>query len=127
MFAFAPEVSKMLYPTNAIKNVNRSLRKIITTRGHFPHDRAATKLLALVLATSRATGRIPLRTGPPLSTSSTSCSGSVSGGRMLTVPQHPFTRLIGHSLAGPAATLAQQNCAVGSSRQQAHPPLRSRK
>lgn len=49
MFAFAPEVSKMLYATNAVKNVNRSLRKIIKMRGHVPHDRAATKLLVLVL------------------------------------------------------------------------------
>lgn len=46
---------------------------------------------------------------------------------MLPVPQHPFTHLIGHSLADPADTLAEQHCAVGSSSQQAHPPLPSRK
>jgi transposase-like protein len=48
-FAFPPEVRRVLYTTNALENVNRQLRKIIKTRGHFPNDEAATKLLWLVL------------------------------------------------------------------------------
>jgi transposase-like protein len=35
--------------TNAIESVNARLRKIIKTRGHFPSDEAATKLIWLAL------------------------------------------------------------------------------
>ena len=48
-FAFPPEVRKVIYTTNAIENVNAQLRKIIKTRGHFPSDEAATKLIWLAL------------------------------------------------------------------------------
>ena len=39
----------MIYTTNAIESVNARLRKIIKTRGHFPSDDAATKLIWLAL------------------------------------------------------------------------------
>ncbi|MBG5047974.1 IS256 family transposase [Pseudomonas aeruginosa] len=48
-FAFAPEFRKVIYTTNAIENVNSQLRKIIKTRGHFPTDEAASKLIWLAL------------------------------------------------------------------------------
>lgn len=48
-FAFPPAVRKIIYTTNAIENLNAQLRKIIKTRGHFPSDEAATKLLWLAL------------------------------------------------------------------------------
>jgi len=35
--------------TNAIESVNARLRKILKTRGHFPTDEAATKLIWLAL------------------------------------------------------------------------------
>ena len=35
--------------TNAIESINAQLRKIIKTRGHFPSDEAATKLIWLAL------------------------------------------------------------------------------
>jgi transposase-like protein len=35
--------------TNAIESLNRSLRKAVKTRGHFPNDQAATKLLYLAI------------------------------------------------------------------------------
>jgi len=35
--------------TNAIESVNARLRKIIKTRGHFPSDESATKLIWLAL------------------------------------------------------------------------------
>ncbi|KNE24632.1 transposase, partial [Achromobacter spanius] len=38
-----------IYTTNAIESVNAQLRKIIKTRGHFPTDDAAIKLLWLAL------------------------------------------------------------------------------
>jgi putative transposase len=48
-FAFAPAVRKMIYTTNAVEALNRSLRKIIKTRGSFPNDDAALKLLYLAI------------------------------------------------------------------------------
>jgi putative transposase len=48
-FAFPPAIRRALYTTNALENVHRQLRKIIKTRGHFPNDEAATKLLWLAL------------------------------------------------------------------------------
>ena len=48
-FAFAPAVRRVLYTTNAIESVHARLRKIIKTRGHFPSDDAATKLIWLAL------------------------------------------------------------------------------
>ncbi|NRO96896.1 IS256 family transposase, partial [Paraburkholderia sp. NMBU_R16] len=48
-FAFPPAVRKVIYTTNAIENINAQLRKIIKTRGHFPTDDAATKLIWLAL------------------------------------------------------------------------------
>lgn len=48
-FAFAPAIRKVIYTTNAIESVNAQLRKIVKTRGHFPSDDAATKLLWLAL------------------------------------------------------------------------------
>jgi putative transposase len=48
-FAFPPQIRKVIYTTNAIESVNARLRKIIKTRGHFPSDDAATKLIWLAL------------------------------------------------------------------------------
>ena len=49
VFAYPPEIRKLLYTTNAIESLHMQLRKIIKTRGHFPTDEAATKLLYLAL------------------------------------------------------------------------------
>lgn len=48
-FAFPPEVRKIIYTTNAIESVNSQVRKIIKTRGQFPTDEAAIKLIWLAL------------------------------------------------------------------------------
>lgn len=48
-FAFPPEVRRIVYTTNAIESVHARLRKIIKTRGHFPSDEAASKLIWLAL------------------------------------------------------------------------------
>src|SRR5258705_3482028 len=48
-FAFPPEIRRLIYTTNALESVHAQLRKIIKTRGHFPTDGAATKLLWLAL------------------------------------------------------------------------------
>ena len=48
-FAFAPAIRKMIYTANAVEARRRSLRKIIKTRGSFPNDEAALKLLGLAI------------------------------------------------------------------------------
>ena len=48
-FAYPPQIRKMIYTTNAIESLHRGLRKIIKTRGAFPSDEAAMKLLYLAL------------------------------------------------------------------------------
>jgi putative transposase len=48
-FAFPPEVRRLIYTTNSLESVHAQLRKIIKTRGHFPNDDAATKLIWLAL------------------------------------------------------------------------------
>ena len=48
-FAFPPAVRRVIYTTNAIESVHARLRKIIKTRGHFPSDDAANKLIWLAL------------------------------------------------------------------------------
>lgn len=48
-FVFPPDIRRVIYTTNAIESLNMQLRKIIKTRGHFPTDEAAIKLLWLAL------------------------------------------------------------------------------
>lgn len=48
-FAFPPDIRRVIYTTNAIESLHMRLRKIIKTRGHFPNDEAAMKLLWLAL------------------------------------------------------------------------------
>jgi putative transposase len=48
-FAFPPEVRRVIYTTNALESVHARIRKIIKTRGHFPTDDAAIKLIWLAL------------------------------------------------------------------------------
>jgi transposase-like protein len=48
-FAFPPDIRRIIYTTNAIESVNAQLRKIIKTRGQFPTDEAALKLLWLAI------------------------------------------------------------------------------
>lgn len=48
-FAFPPAVRRVIYTTNALESVHSQLRKIIKTRGHFPSNEAATKLIWLAL------------------------------------------------------------------------------
>ena len=59
-FAFAPAIRKMIYTTNCVEALNRSLRKIIKTRGSFPTDEAAFKLLYLAIKNARVHWRRPI-------------------------------------------------------------------
>jgi putative transposase len=47
--AFPAEVRRVIYTTNAIEALNRQLRKAIKTKGHFPSEDAARKLIYLAL------------------------------------------------------------------------------
>ena len=60
LFAFPPAIRKMIYTTNAVESLHRSLRKIIKTRGSFPTDEAATKLLYLAIQNAGVYWRRPV-------------------------------------------------------------------
>ena len=47
--AFPQQVRRLIYTTNAIESLNFQLRKVIKTKGHFPSEEAAIKLLYLAL------------------------------------------------------------------------------
>ena len=47
--AFPPEVRRVIYTTNSIEALNRQLRKAVKTKGHFPSEDAARKLLYLAI------------------------------------------------------------------------------
>jgi putative transposase len=46
-FEFPADVRRVIYTTNAVESLHRSLRKVIKTRGSFPSEDAALKLLYL--------------------------------------------------------------------------------
>jgi len=48
-FAYGPEIRKMIYTTNAIESLHMQIRKVLKTRGHFPNDESAIKLIYLAL------------------------------------------------------------------------------
>ena len=47
--AFPPDVRRVIYTTNTIEALNRQIRKIIKTRGSFPSEDSARKLLYLAI------------------------------------------------------------------------------
>jgi putative transposase len=47
--AFPDEIRKVIYTTNAVESLNMTLRKTIKTRGSFPNEEAAMKLLYLAI------------------------------------------------------------------------------
>jgi len=49
LFQFPAELRRVIYTTNAVESLNMSLRKVIKTRGSFPSEEAALKLLYLGL------------------------------------------------------------------------------
>jgi putative transposase len=46
---YPPQVRRVIYTTNAIEALNRQLRKAIKTKGHFPNEDAARKLIYLAV------------------------------------------------------------------------------
>jgi putative transposase len=60
-FAFPEAVRRIIYTTNAIESLNAKLRRAVRTRGHFPTDEAALKLLYLVLRQVAGEWKMPQR------------------------------------------------------------------
>jgi len=46
---YPPEIRRVVYTTNMIESINYQLRKVTKTRGHFPTEKAALKLLYLAV------------------------------------------------------------------------------
>lgn len=64
MWAFPPEIRKIMYTTNIIESVNAQLRKVSSHRGLFPTDKAVKKLLYLVLHNIEKKWSQPVRDWP---------------------------------------------------------------
>ena len=59
-FAYPAEVRKIIYTTNAIESLNRQLRKTIKTRGHFPTEESALKLMYLAVRNIQKAWKAPI-------------------------------------------------------------------
>lgn len=57
--AFPLEIRRIVYTTNAIESLNYQLRKIIKTKGHFPSEESAVKLIYLALRNAQRKWRMP--------------------------------------------------------------------
>jgi putative transposase len=60
LFHYPAEIRKAIYTTNAVEALNRSLRKIIKSRGAFPTEEAAMKLLFLALRQAAKKWTMPI-------------------------------------------------------------------
>ena len=60
-FVFPEAVRRINYTTDVIELLNSRLRRAVRTRGHFPNDDAAMKLLYLVLANAAKDWKRPPR------------------------------------------------------------------
>jgi putative transposase len=56
-FAFSPAIRRLIYTTNAIESLNRVIRKTLKTKGSFPTEEAATKLIYLAIRNFEKDGR----------------------------------------------------------------------
>ena len=48
-FAFSAPIRRAVYTTNAVESLNSTVRRAVRSKGHFPHDDAARKLIYLAL------------------------------------------------------------------------------
>jgi transposase-like protein len=56
-FAFGPEIRRVISTTNAVESLNRVIRKATKTRGSFPSEEAAEKLIYLAIRGHENTSR----------------------------------------------------------------------
>ena len=59
--ALPADLRRIVYTTNSIENLNRQIRKAIKTRGHFPDEQAATKLIYLAILHAQTAWKTPYR------------------------------------------------------------------
>ena len=96
--AFPPELRKVIYTTNAIEAINRQIRKVIKTKGHFPSDESIIKILFHALKNASKnripfTGRLrtSLRSGKHGGTSSVSQVSTEWGEAHSSIASNPIT------------------------------------
>lgn len=61
MFEYTPEIRRVIYTTNTIESVNSVLRRSVKTKGSFPSDDAAKKILYLALMRATQRWTMPIR------------------------------------------------------------------
>ncbi len=61
MFEYAPEIRRVIYTTNTIESVNSVVRRSVKTKGSFPSDDAAKKILYLALMRATQRWTMPIR------------------------------------------------------------------
>lgn len=59
--AYPPDIRRVIYTTNTIEAINRQIRKVIKTKGSFPSDDAALKLIYLALKNADISAIMPAR------------------------------------------------------------------
>jgi putative transposase len=59
--AYPPDIRRVIYTTNMIEAVNRQIRKVIKTKGSFPSDDSALKLIYLALKNAKLSAIMPPR------------------------------------------------------------------
>jgi putative transposase len=55
--AFPEEIRRIVYTTNTVESLHRQIRKTIKTRGHFPNDDAALRLIWLSIQRAKSSWR----------------------------------------------------------------------
>ena len=60
-FDFPEDIRKAIYTTNAIESINRSLRKVIKTKGAFPSEASVMKIFYLALENISKKWKMPIR------------------------------------------------------------------
>ncbi len=60
-FDYPADIRKVIYTTNAIESINRSLRKVIKTKGAFPSDASIIKIFYLALENIAKKWTMPIR------------------------------------------------------------------
>jgi putative transposase len=60
-FAYPKEIRKVIYTTNTIESLNRSLRKVTKNRGAFPNNEAVFKILYLALKNASKKWTMPIQ------------------------------------------------------------------
>jgi putative transposase len=61
-FDYPADIRKVIYTTNAIESLNRSLRKVIKTKGAFPNDASIVKIFYLALMNIAKKWTMPIHT-----------------------------------------------------------------